>query len=243
MKPQKLLMILGVSILIYYVARQVQIRSKLIEQLDEDRIFNEDEFREILDYYASIGSENAIDPSILSNKAKVFINTVTEHPFTAVTSSVMTNLKKENEQMNPDMFTRFAVMLIVPFINDYQMKHLKSADTPSKDKFITECTELIMSSPRLKGILERWQDNVIDFDMSKLSIFSESSRKHYTELFEAAKAAYKELSGGKILVTNIDGTKTINTSGPLQTNVIDLMYAYIHPTQDIFTWLASFIFG
>jgi len=242
MKPQKLLMILGVSILIYYVARQVQIRSKLIEHLDEDRILNEDEYREIQDYYASIGSENAIDPSILSNKAKVFINTVTEHPFTAVTSSVMTNLKKEHTEMNPDMFTRVALMFIVPFIYDYQMKHLKSSDTPSKDKFITECTELIMSSPRLKGILEMWQ-NVIDFDMSKLSIFSESSRKHYTELFEAAKAAYKELSGGKILVTNIDGTKTINTSGPLQTNVIDLMYAYIYPTQDIFTWLASFIFG
>jgi hypothetical protein len=70
MKPQKLLMILGVSILIYYVARQVQIRHKFVENMEADKLLSQTEKRELLDYYASLLSKEPQDVSKLSNKQR-----------------------------------------------------------------------------------------------------------------------------------------------------------------------------
>ena len=73
MKPQKLLMVLGVSILIYYVARQVQIRHKYVENMEADKLLSQTEKRELQDYYASLLSKEPQDASKLSNKSKLKI--------------------------------------------------------------------------------------------------------------------------------------------------------------------------
>jgi hypothetical protein len=50
------------------------------------------------------------------------------------------------------------------------------------------------------------------------------------------RGTYIALFGDKLLTKNPDGTHSINMSGPLQTNIIDLTYAYLYPPVDIFTW-------
>jgi hypothetical protein len=50
------------------------------------------------------------------------------------------------------------------------------------------------------------------------------------------RGTYIALFGDKLIIKNPDGTQSINMSGPFQTNIIDLTYAYLYPPVDIFTW-------
>ena len=248
MKPQKILLIVGVAILLYYVCRQVHTKHKYVERLEEDRILNEADMQELKDYYRDLRMGKSVDPSILSNKSKVFLNTVAEHPFTALTDSALNNLTDPmwDKPVKKEEFVETMMRLILQVLADYQKAYIEEKNTPSKDKFIAQLSELIKKNQNFFGVLE-----VIQFAISDDYPFPddgtngsriEETKKFFKSLYSKNRQGIIQLFG-HIVKVNIDGSKNVNLSGPLQTNVIDLMYAYLYPNQDIFSWLASLFFG
>jgi len=244
MKPQKLLMVLGVSILIYYVARQVQIRNKYVENLTEDRILSSTEIGEIRKYYRSIAGNKPDDPSKLSNKAKVFVNTVTEHPFTAITDGAIGSLKDPNwnKPVKKQEFIGYTLDYILHDLADYQTTYMKEKSTPSRGTFITRVQELIKKDKDFFGYIEMIQFAISDNyptpkNMQPLEV------GFVKAMFGKNRDGIIQIFGKDLININLDGSKTVNMSGPLQTNIIDLTYAYLYPNQDIFSWLTGLIFG
>ena len=151
MKFQKVLPVVAVVILLYYVCRQVQIRHKHVEDLTEDRILNSTEMDEIRKYYNSIAENKPTDPSKLSNKAKVFVNTVTENPFTAITDSAINSLKHKfsDEPVKKQDFIAVTFHVILQNLADYQTTYIKEKSTPSRGTFITRVQELIKKNKEI----------------------------------------------------------------------------------------------
>ena len=240
MKPQKLLMVLGVSILIYYVARQVQIRNNYVENLTEDRILSEAEVQEIRKYYQSLRENKPADPSKLSNKAKVFVNTATAHPFTVVTDSMIEIFGKNSPGgMNRAGANEFIITYTVDFIKNYQHKHQKSNSNLTKDMFVKEAEELIKANKMYMFNIENTQF-IIDQNFGQYPGFVQDMFK---KIYGPMRDVNIALWGNPVIIKNPDGTQRINMSGPLQTILIDLTYDYLYPNQDIFTWILSLFSG
>lgn len=248
MKLQKVLLIVGVAILLYYVCRQVHTKHKYVESLEEDRILSQADMRELSDYYRDLGMGKSVDPSTLSNKVKVFLNTVAEHPFTALTDSALKNLKDPmwDKPVKREEFVETMMRRILQLLADYQKTYIEEKNTPSKDEFIARLSELIKKDQDFFVGLEAIQFAISDdypypndgSDPQRL----EESKKFLKSMFSKNRDGIIQLFG-HIVKINIDGSKNVNLSGPLQTNAIDLTYAYLYPNQDIFSWLASLFFG
>jgi hypothetical protein len=240
MNLRKLLMIMGVSLLVYYVARQVQIRNNYVENLTEDRKLSSDETGEILTYYRSIVANEPVDPSKLSNNAKAFINSATAHPFTVLTDNIIHVMGKNSPGgMNRSEANLFIITYILDFITNYQRKFEKSNSNLTRDTFVKEAEELIKEN---KMYMFNIQDTqlIIDQNFESQPAFA---RDRLRELFRPVRDAYVAVWGDKLLIRNADGTNSINMSGPLQTILIDLTYAYLYPTRDVFTWVLSLFSG
>jgi hypothetical protein len=236
MKPQKLLMVLGVSILIYYVARQVQIRNNYVENfIAEDRRLSDSDIGIINDYYRSITDNKPIDPSKLENKQKVFINTVTAHPFTAVTDNIIRDLSEHKviPQNSRAAANLFIVSSLLRVISTYSHKYVKSKSIPTREIFVKNSEEIIKG---IRAAMESIQSaqNQMSFNPNEIH---HAFRDHFTRVMAPLRGTYIALFGDKLLTKNPDGTHSINMSGPFQINLIDLTYAYLYPPLDIFTWL------
>lgn len=249
MKFQKVLPVVAVVILLYYVCRQVQIRHKHVEDLTEDRILSEADTDEILRYYDSLARNIPADPSKLSNKAKVFVNTVTENPFTALTDSAINSLKDPmwDRPVKKVEFIAYTMYVILLFLRDYQTRYIKEKITPSRRTFVARLQTLIKMNKRLFGALETVQFAISDNypysaqpGMSTVNV--EAEKRFIKAIYGKSRHGIIQLCGNLVSI-NLDGSKTINMSGPLQTNAIDLMYAYMYPNQDVFTWLQSLFSG
>lgn len=249
MKLQKVLLIVGVAILLYYVCRQVHTKHKYVERLEEDRILNQAEMLELSDYYRDLRMGKSVDPSTLSNKVKVFLNTVAEHPFTALTDSALKNLKDPmwDKPVKKEEFVETMMMIILQSLADYQKTYIEEKNTPSKDEFIARSSELIKKNQRFFEFLETLQFAISDDypypappEMNTVNV--EADKKFFKSMHSKNRDGIIQLFG-HIVKINIDGSKNVNLSGPLQTNAIDLTYAYLYPNQDIFSWLASLFFG
>jgi hypothetical protein len=233
-------MILGVSVLVYYVARQVQIRNNYVENLTEDRKLSSEESGEILTHYRSIVANKPIDPSKLSNNAKAFINSATAHPFTVLTDNIIHIIGKTSPGgMNRSEANLLIITNILDFIASYQRKFEKSNFNRSRDTFVKEAEELIRANKTYMFNIESTQTQM-DLNFENQPAFA---RDRLRELFRPLRDAYVALWGDKLLIRNSNGTKSINMSGPLQTTIIDLTYAYLYPTRDIFTWAFSLFSG
>ena len=235
MKPQKLLMILGVSILLYYVARQVQIRNNYVENfIAEERRLNNNDIGIINDYYRSITDNKPADPSKLENKQKVFINTVTAHPFTALTDNIIGDMSahKVIPQNSRAAANQLIVSYLLQFISIYNEKYVKSKSIPTREIFVKNSEEIIKG---IRAAMESIQaaQNQMSFNPNEIPHWF---RDHVTRAMAPLRGTYIALFGDKLLTKNPDGTHSINMSGPFQTNLIDLTYAYLYPPVDIFTW-------
>ena len=236
MNLKKLLMILGVSVLVYYVARQVQIRNNYVENfIAEDRRLNDRDIGIINDYYRSItNNAKPIDPSKLENKQKVFINTVTAHPFSSVTEQIIRDMSTHRiiPRNSRDAANQVIVFVLLKFISRYQEKYVKSKSIPTREMFMKNCEEIIKAnSTDMRQIqLAQGQMNVNPDN------FPPWFRSHIMGHLAPLRSSFIELWGNPLLIKNPDGTHNINMSGPLQTNLIDLTYAYLYPPLDIFTW-------
>jgi hypothetical protein len=245
MKPQKLLMVLGVSILIYYVARQVQIRHKFVENLTEDRILSDAELNEIGGYYMSLGQNKPADPSKLSNKAKVFVNMVTEHPFTALTDSAIGSLKDDwDKPVKKEKFIATTFMIILRTLKDYQTTYMKEKSIPSKGTFIARVQEMIKKDEDIFGFIEFVQFAISDNypvppPRPGVAPMRKDEEAWIKRIYAPNRHGIIQIFGKDLININLDGSKTVNLSGPLQTNIIDLTYNYLYPNQDIFTWIMS----
>ena len=244
MKHQKLLMVLGVSILLYFVSRQVQIRHKFVENLTEDRILSSTEIYEISNYYHSIAENKPADPSKLSNKAKIFVNTVTEHPFTALTDGAINSLKDPvwNKPVKKQEFIAYTLHMILQNLADYQTTYIKEKSTPSRGTFITRVQELIKKNKQFFEYIETIQFAISD-NYPTPSFLGGLDVEFAKSMFGKNRHGIIQIFGKDLININLDGSKTVNMSGPLQTNIIDLTYAYLYPNQDIFSWLTGLIFG
>jgi hypothetical protein len=234
MKPQKLLIILGVSILLYYVARQVQIRNNYVENfIAEDRRLSDMDIDIINRYYRSLNMNTPIDPSKLENKQKVFVNTVTAHPFTAVTDNIIRDLSAHNviPQNSRAAANLFIVSSLLRVISMYSHKYVKSKSIPTREIFVKNLEEIIKTTYM----------TAIQGAQNQMSFNADGHHPAFRDWIMRAMAplrgTYIALFGDKLLIKNPDGTNSINMSGPLQTNLIDLTYAYFYPPLDIFTWL------
>ena len=249
MKFQKVLPVVAVVILLYYVCRQVHIKHKHVENLTEDRILSEKERDEIYQYYGSLNRNKPADPSKLSNKAKVFVNTVTENPFTALTDSAISNLRDPNwdTPVEKAAFMAGTIGMILFVLGDYQTTYIKEKITPSRQRFVARLQTLIKKNKNLFAYIE-----LIQFAISDNYPVPESApgrapmrkdeEKWVKRMYANSRHGIIQLFGNLVSI-NLDGSKTINMSGPLQTNAIDLMYAYMYPNQDVFTWLQSLFSG
>jgi len=228
MKLQKFLPVIAVVILLYYVCRQVQIRHKYVENLTEDRILSEAEVEEIRTYYRSIRENKPADPSKLSNKAKVFVNTVTAHPLTVITDSTLDSLSKVDGRpaRKEEVTSDFISMSLYP-IKIYQQKYEKSNHHRTRSQFVKEIEDIIKADSMIMGRL-----NYINDIMRGTTNGQREYLKQLRDLYVAGL-------GESVFIKNSDGTQSINMSGPLQTNLIDLAYAYLYPNQDIFSWILS----
>jgi hypothetical protein len=234
MKPQKLLMVLGVSILLYYVARQVQIRNNYVENfIAEDRRLSDMDIGIINRYYRSLTMNTPIDPSKLENKQKVFINTVTAHPFTALTDDIIRDLSthKVIPQNSRAAANQFIISSLLQFISRYNHTYVKSKSIPTREIFMKNCEEIIKSSSHMTAI--QGAQNQMSFNADG---FHHAFRDWIMRAMAPLRGTYIALFGDKLLIKNPDGTNSINMSGPFQTNLIDLTYAYLYPPVDIFTW-------
>lgn len=225
-------MVLGVSILIYYVARQVQIRNNYVENLTEDRILSDDEITELNIYYRSISENKPADPSKLSNKAKVFVNTATAHPLTVVTDSTLDLLSKaDGRPYRKEEITSGLIMMSLYPIKIYQQKYQKSNHHRSRSEFVKEVEDIIKA------------DNMIMENLGYVNNIMRGTTTGEREYIGRLRDLYVAGLGESIFIKNLDGTQRINMSGPLQTNLIDLTYDYLYPNQDIFTWIMSLFSG
>ena len=242
MKPRKLLMILGVSILIYYVARQVQIRNKYVENLTEDRILSNAEVDEIVNYYRSTFEDKPDDPSKLSNKAKVFVNTATAHPFTVLTDSTIDLVSKGIRQpLSRQGITVSLILITLHEIFSYQHKHAKSDRHRTRSEFVREIEDSLKADKfTMRGIEET--QKIMSGDYSPPGTPA-SAQEVMRNMLAPMRDMHIALWGNPLLIKNLDGTQSINMSGPLQTNMIDLAYAYLYPNQDIFSWILSLFSG
>jgi hypothetical protein len=235
MKPQKIFMVLGVSILVYYVARQVQIRNNYVENfIAEDRRLSDSDIGIINDYYRSMNDNKPVDPSKLENKQKVFINTVTAHPFTALTDDIIRDLSthKVIPRNSRAAANQLIVSYLLQFISMYNHKYVKSKSIPTREIFVKNSEEIIKGSRAAMQSIQSAQ-----YQMS----YNADGVPHWFRdwLMRAVaplRGTYIALFGDKLLTKNPDGTHSINMSGPFQTNLIDLTYAYLYPPVDIFTW-------
>jgi len=258
MKPQKLLMILGVSILIYYVARQVQIRHKFMENMEPDKLLSQTEKRELLDYYASLLSKEPQDASKLSNKAKIVVNTITETKLSAVTDAVVTKLlfllnnnnphplpNEAKEQLTPErvkamMINGIVSGVLLPLMFAYQDVYIKATKEPTRFEFETEIKAIIEQNPGIKmgmGIIQE----VINIANGK------SDDKNFLKQGAFLAPALVDLLGNTPVITvpnpsSGDKIHVIDLSGPLQRNIVDILDAYFYPTPDFFTWIKKLIF-
>ena len=227
-------MVLGVSILIYYVARQVQIRNNYVENfIAEDRRLNDSDIDIINDYYRTITNDaKPIDPSKLENKQKVFVNTVTAHPFTAVTDNIIRDLSthKVLHENSRAAANQTIIYYLLRLISMYSHKYVKSKSIPTRDIFVKNLEEIIKTT------------NMKAFEgaQNQMSFNADGHHPAFRDWIMRAMAplrgTYIALFGDKLLIKNPDGTNSINMSGPFQTNIIDLTYAYLYPPLDIFTW-------
>ena len=235
MKFQKILPVVAVVILLYYVCRQVQIRHKHVEDLTEDRILSQKEVNEIFRYYADKADNRPTDPSKLSNKAKVFVNTVTEYPLTSITDSTVNNYVAGTglTHLKRSIFELEYVRIALLFIQDYQQKYAKSDSFRSKRQVTKELEQLFRANRYAMEILKDFQD----------TIDGKNVQGHKPEVFNTMRNTGTLVFGGSVSTKNLDGTHRINMSGPFQTNLIDLIYAYLYPSPDIFTWLQSLFSG
>lgn len=229
-------MILGVSVLVYYVARQVQIRNNYVENfIAEDRRLNDSDIGIINDYYRSItNNAKPIDPSKLENKQKVFVNTVTVHPFSSVTEQIIRDLSTHRiiPRNSRDAANEVIVFVLLKFISRYQEKYVKSKSIPTRDIFVKNCEEIIKGIQGAMGAIQSAQ-NQMSFNADG---HHPAFRDWIMRAMAPLRGTYIALFGDKLLIKNPDGTNSINMSGPLQTNLIDLTYAYLYPPLDIFTW-------
>ena len=236
MNLKKLLMILGVSVLVYYVARQVQIRNNYVENfIAEDRRLNDRDIGIINDYYRSItNNAKPIDPSKLENKQKVFINTVTAHPFSSVTEQIIRDMSTHRiiPRNSRDAANQVIVFVLLKFISRYQEKYVKSKSIPTREMFMKNCEEIIKANSTDMRQIELAQ-NQMSFNVDG---HHPAFRDWIMRAMAPLRSSFIELWGNPLLIKNPDGTHNINMSGPLQTNLIDLTYAYLYPPLDIFTW-------
>jgi len=246
MKHQKLLMVLGVSILLYFVSRQVQIRHKFVENLTEDRILSDDEITELSIYYGSLGQNKPEDPSKLSNKAKVFINTATEHPFTALTDSAIGSLKDTDwdRPIKKEGFIAVTFMIILQNLRDYQTTYIKEKSIPSKGTFIARVQEMTKKNQHFFANVERIQFAISDNypvppSPPGVAPMRKDEEAWIKRMYAPNRHGIIQIFGKDLININLDGSKTVNLSGPLQTNIIDLTYNYLYPNQDIFSWILS----
>jgi hypothetical protein len=233
MKPQKLLIILGVSILLYYVVRQVQIRNNYVENfIAEDRRLSHMDIEIIDSYYRSLHMNTPLDPSKLENKQKVFVNTVTAHPFTAVTDNIIRDLSAHNVIPQNSRATANLVIIhyLLRVISTYSHKYVKSKSIPTRDIFVKNLEEIIKTTymTAIQGAQNQMSFNVDGHHPA--------FRDWIMRAMAPLRGTYIALFGDKLLIKNPDGTQSINMSGPFQTNLIDLTYAYLYPPVDIFTW-------
>ena len=232
-------MVLGVSILIYYVARQVQIRNKYVENLTEDRILSDAEIDEILGYYMSLGQNKPADPSKLSNNAKVFINTATEYPFTALTDSAIGSLKDDwDKPVKKEKFIAVTFWIILQNLRDYQTTYIKEKSIPSKGTFIARVQEMLKKNEHFFGYIQSVQIGISD-NYPPPKGMREGDPEALKRIYARNRHGIIQIFGKDLININLDGSKTVNLSGPLQTNIIDLTYDYLYPNQDIFTWIMS----
>jgi len=233
MNLQKLLMVLGVSILIYYVARQVQIRNNYVENfIAEDRRLTDVDIGLINRYYRSLTGNKPIDPSKLENKQKVFVNTVTAHPFTAVTDNIIRDLSahKVLYENSRAAANQTIIYYLLRVISTYSHKYVKSKSIPTREIFVKNLEEIIKTTymTAIQGVQNQMSFNVDGHHPA--------FRDWIMRAMAPLRGTYIALFGDKLLIKNPDGTNSINMSGPFQTNLIDLAYAYLYPPVDIFTW-------
>lgn len=263
MKPKSLklwLPILAVSLLLVWVSREVQYRHRYVENMEADKLLSQSEKDELITYYGSLNTDKPGDPTKLSNKAKLLMNSITDHPLTAVTDNVVTKIiflqnqhpnskdipASAKEQMTPanvksKLINNVILGVILPLIFEYQTIYLKSTNEPSRSEFETDISNIISNAMPLMIGLGIIKANIDSFNGKK------DPKNPFVQL-DYMGPVLIDLFGTTPLIEipSVAGSNPkpmIDLSGPLQRNIVDNVYQYFYPTPDFFTWLKRLIFG
>jgi hypothetical protein len=112
-------------------------------------------------------------------------------------------------------------------IKIYQQKYEKSNHHRTRSEFVKEVEDIIKA------------DNMIMENLGSVNNILRGTAAGQRGYTGRLRDVYVAGLGNSLLIKNLDGTQSINMSGPLQTNLIDLAYAYLYPNQDIFSWILS----
>jgi hypothetical protein len=260
MKQQSLKRWIPVVIVVFgiiWTVKQVQCRHRYVENMEADKLLSQSEKDELITYYSSLNSDKPIDVTKLSNKAKVVVNHITDHPLTAVTDNVVGKMvdgakndrhvsESEKAKITPAymkniFITAFTRDIVLHVMFAYQDIYSKSTKEPSRSEFERDIISLAMKDrgiPILLGVIQ----NLINVHTGKQP--KDEKDFHFNDMLSMAPILI-DLFGPTPLINSslTSETKTVDLSGPLQRNVLDLLYAYFYPTPDFFTWIQKLIFG
>ena len=244
------ILVLIIVVLLVFVSRETQKRHSFVEKMEEDRILDEKDKEQIRFYLWDTVRGKATDATKLSNKAKVFFNTVTENPLTAITDSAMAkytaavkryNIPEGPQPLNKSMLIDLCIIVSLPIIFDYQEIYKKSESVPSRADFEIDLQKILSNSRFV------WYANMLQaiVDNKGKAVTSEARDEEtwILKTFAPLDEFIIDLCGSKPAIKKTDGTFHLNLFGPLQRNLVDLTYNYFYPTPDLFTWLKSLILG
>lgn len=244
------ILVLIIVVLLVFVSRETQKRHIFVEKMEEDRILDEKDKEQIRFYLWDTVQGKATDATKLSNKAKVFFNTVTENPLTAITDSAMAkytaavkryNIPEGPQPLNKSMLIDLSIIMSLPIIFDYQEIYKKSESVPSRADFETDLQEILSKSFFVWEVTVA--QAIVDNKGKTVTSEERGPEAWMLKTFAPLNEFIIDLCGSKLITKKTDGTHRFNLNGPLQRNLVDLTYNYFYPTPDLFTWLKNLILG